>query len=103
MLPLDLDRLIGYIGLTLIIFFFWNINSRTRKLIDQWALNNEMTVLSKLYIPWHWYFAFCGGFHPANFRVTVFNSKNEKETYWITGGGLFWLSNDIKVRKVGNV
>ena len=58
-----------------------------------------MTVLSKIYIPWHWYFPLCGGFHPANFRVKVINAQGEKEKYWVAGGGLFWLSNDLKIKK----
>ena len=83
----------------LILAFFVFIHIRVRQRINLWAKDNGHTVLSKLYVPWHWYFPLCGGFHPANFRVKVLNSLGEKEVYWIAGGGHFWLSYNLKIQK----
>lgn len=83
----------------LVILYFWIANFRTSRMIEKWAKENGVTILSKLYIPWHWYFPFFGGFHPANFRVSVKNSNGEKEIYWIVGGGLTGLRKEIKVTK----
>lgn len=58
-----------------------------------------MDIVSKIYIPWHWYFPLCGGFHPANFRITAKNANGEKEIYWIVGGGSLWLCDELKVEK----
>jgi hypothetical protein len=96
---MNLEGLLSYLGTGLILYFFWLINARTRRKIDTWAKDNGVDVLSKIYIPWHWYFPLCGGFHAANFRVTAKNAKGEKEIYWILGGGSLWLSDDIKVTK----
>ena len=92
----DMYKLLGYSILLLFVF----IHVRIRRRINRWALENEKTIISKIYIPWHWYyFPLCGGFHPANFRVKVLNARSEKEVYWIAGGGFFWVSDDLKIQE----
>lgn len=98
----DFDKLISFLLLALIIYFFRSVNMRIRRVIDQWALDNGMTVLSKTYIPWHWYFPLCGGFHPAKFEVKVINSYGKKETYRIAGGGWFGLNDNLEIQRIRN-
>lgn len=96
---MNLNGLLSYLGTGLIVSFFWFVNARTRRRIDLWAKENRMDIVSKIYIPWHWYFPLCGGFHPANFRITAKNANGEKEIYWIVGGGSLWLCDELKVEK----
>lgn len=96
---MNLNGLVSYFATGLIMYLFWLLNAKTRKKIDKWAKDNELEILHKIYIPWHWYFPLCGGFHPANFRVTATNSKGEKEIYWIVGGGTLWIGDELKVEK----
>jgi len=95
---LDVHKIIGTIFLALVIYFFWSINSRTRKAIDHWAEENAFTIISKKYVPWHctW---ISGGFHPANFKVIVTNLQGELEGYWIRAGGIFLLSDKLNINR----
>lgn len=93
---MEIEKLLG----NLILLFFVSIHVRIRRQINVWAKDNGLSVLSKIYVPWHWYyFPLCGGFHPANFRVKVSNPQSEKEVYWIAGGGFFWASDHLKIQK----
>jgi hypothetical protein len=96
---MNLNGLLSYLVTGLIVYFFWLVNARTRRKIDRWAKENGIDILHKIYVPWHWYFPLCGGFHPANFRIIAKNSDGEKESYWILGGGSLWLSDELKVEK----
>ncbi|MBJ6726358.1 DUF3592 domain-containing protein [Geomesophilobacter sediminis] len=98
---MNLNGLPNYLVTVLIIYFFWRINAITRIKIDRWAKDRGVDVLSKVYVPWHWYYPLCGGFHPANFRVTARNAQGEKEIYWIIGGGFLWLNDEIRVTNKG--
>lgn len=96
---MNLQEYTNYLLTALVILYVLSANFRTSRMIEKWAKENGVTILSKLYIPWHWYFPLLGGFHPANFRVSVRNSNGEKEIYWIVGGGLTGLRKEIKVTK----
>ena len=87
-----------YLLTALVILYFWGANFRTSRMIEKWAKENGLKIHSKLYIPWHWYSQVCFGFHPANFRVSVKNSSDEIDIYWIVGGGKTWLRKEIKVK-----
>jgi hypothetical protein len=94
----DVHQIIGTIFLALVIYFFWSINSRTRKAIDLWAEENGFNIVTKRYIPWHctW---IAGGIHPANFKVVVTNLKGEFEGYSIRVSGFFWLDHKLKIKR----
>jgi len=101
-ITLDFQDYTNYLLSALVLLSFWSANFRTSMMIEEWAKEKEVIILSKIYIPWHWYFPLCGGFHPANFRVNVKKTSGETETYWIAGGGLTWLRKEIKVKN-GNI
>ena len=92
--------ILGKFLVLMILVWIFRLNMHTRKSIDEWASKNNFTVVRKRFIPWH-YYGFCVfGMHPANFRVTIKDSDGQFGKYKVVGGGLFWLSDNLKIKKI---
>jgi hypothetical protein len=98
---LNIETILGTLFFAAILYFFWSLNTRTKRAIDKWAEENSFTILARKYCFWYWFVpGLMGGFHPANFKVLVESKNGNVDAYRITGGGFFWLSDKIQVKKV---
>ena len=96
-----LKDLIGWMSGICIIYFLWHRNHNTRVLINNWAYENNYKIISKIFVPWHFIIPYiAGGIHPANFEVIIEDQGGVRKKYKITGGGIFWLENAIKIKEL---
>lgn len=100
---MNIIEILEYIIPILIIYYCWQLNSKTKKMIYEWALNSNFKVISIKYTPWVCeIFCLAGGFHPANFLVILKSNKGVFTEYRIWSGVLF--SNDkLHVRKIKKI
>lgn len=95
------ENIISSIILLIIPIYWLNLHFRTKSQFDRWAYKNEYIILKTRYIPFYLYgFLTGGGFHPANFLVTVKDKTGIPRKFSIAGGGIFWLSDAIKVKEL---
>jgi hypothetical protein len=101
---MELEEFIGPIILLIIAYLSFSVNIRTRRLIKEWARENEYELVTIKMKLWYWMIPWlCGGIHPGNFSVSVKTKRHKLLEYQITGGGLFLLSRKIEITKIKEI